>query len=429
MSYPLILQRCLNTPLLIEESKLEVLTSEVFLKLLANEPIDRTSTSPEDTEVSAPPNIAVIPVHGSLVNKNGAGASGVTSYERIRSKISAAIDAGVKVIGFDISSGGGEASGNFPLADLIHSLPERFGVQTFGFTDSIAASGGYSLLAATQKVYATDMATVGSIGAVATLADVTKMDDKMGVSYEIIRSRAGKQPYNPHEGISEKARSETLGMIKAWDNKFVTSLSKYRPQLSIETIDELSGGVTTAEKGIKLGLVDEIVSSIEDIFPQVQSNFGNGNRNNNKGIITMATQEETLAKLVDAQTELHSIKVSRELDIKQAEQTERARCLKILEAKKTFGVSETTAINAITKGFSLDMVTEMFTEIKAQMDENTAVITTTATQGSVTATTVADLQNLAQKQADPKDLGGGTYSMNDLLQGMADLATEQMGGA
>lgn len=406
MSYPLLLQRCINTPLLMEEAKLQILTSEVFLKLLANEPIDRSNSTPKNKDVTVKERISVIPVYGSLVNKNGAGASAVTSYQGIRTSIMKVLDAGATTIGFDFSTSGGEASGNFPLADFIYSLPGKYGVRTFGFTDSIAASGGYSLLAATQQVFATDMATVGSIGAVATLADTTKMDEKMGVAYEILRSRDSKQIYNPHEGISAKARATTLTQIKAWDDKFFTSLLKYRPQLTTETLSKLDGGTVTAIEGLSIGLVDTIVSSIDEVFPLVMENSKTV-LNTKKGNITMATQEETLTKLVEAQDELASLKASMDIKLKSATKAEQERCLKILEAKDTFGLSNEVAVNAISKGFSLDIVTSMFTEIKASLDASSAVETVGANAGSQTPTSHANLQKQITEKGFEAEVSAG----------------------
>ena len=422
MSHSLLLSRCLNTPLLLEEAKLNVLTSEVFLKLLVNEPINRSQNTPEPQDpTKVLDKIAVIHIHGSLVNKNGSGASGVTSYERIRNNIVAAIEEGTKHIVFDIASSGGEASGNFPLASLIKSLPEKYGVKTYGFTDSMAYSGGYSLLAATEVVYATDMAGVGSIGAVASLVDTTKADAKAGLGYKIIRSRDKKQAYNPHEGITDVAVEEVTTQLKAWDKKFFDTVLEYRPNVTLTELEKLDGGTLPASEGIKIGLVDKIVASIDEIFPEILGK--NTGVNIDKGNITMATHEETLAQLVDTQAKLAAVTASKELDIKQAVQVERERALKILEAQQTFGISNQMAVNAITKGFSLEVVTEMFTEVKANLDAATAITTTAASQGSVTQATVADIAKLGQTQVEEKDksLGGGTFSMGELLTAMGQI--------
>jgi len=268
MNYIHILDRLINTPLLISQEKLELINNKVTLKLLAEESIDRSQSTPSNTHqyLNTTNNYAIISVYGSLVNKNGAGSSGITSYEGIKQDINSAIKAGITNLIINVSSCGGEAAGCFPLTDYIASLPTK-GINTFGFTDSIAHSGGYAILASCKKVFATDIASVGSIGALCTLIDVTKMDVADGISYQVIRSRANKASYNPHEGISQDVIDKMTKKVMEIDTKFTNSVINYRNgSLKLETIDKLAGDVVSAIEAKQLGLIDEVVVGIEDIF-------------------------------------------------------------------------------------------------------------------------------------------------------------------
>ena len=162
------------------------------------------------------------------------------------------------------------------------------------------------------------------------------------------------------------------------------------------------------------------VKSIQQ--PDVINNI-NSPSTTHKGNIM--TNEETLQQLVEAQTQLATLKASQELNTAKAVQEERSRIVKILEAKTTFGIAETTVLEAITKNMSLDTVTTMFTSIKAAMDASTTIKTTQSSLSSATATTIAELA-AKQQNAAKKDLGDGTYSMEDVLNGMSAL-TKEMG--
>jgi len=428
MTYPLLLARYFNTPQLLVESQLNILTNEVFSKLLSGEEIERKYSTPEIPTNLDNPKIAVIKVHGTLVNKNGAGASGITSYESLYDKINKVIEAKIPNILFDISSGGGEAAGNFPLTDFIASLPDKYGIKTFSFTDSIAASGAYSIMASTQKVFATDMAVVGSIGAVASIIDLTEADKKEGVKYIIRRSHSKKQEYNPHESISEDIITSMDAQIKDWGDKFFKNVLEHRATITEDTLNNLAGSTVNATVGKNIGLIDEIVSSIDEVFPLILGK--NVDVKLKKGNITMATLEETLAQLVDTQAKLASLSASKEADIKMAVKEEQNRCLKILEAKQTFGVSESAAKNAIMKGFSLEVVTEMFTEVKACVDAANPINTMQASTGSVTGATAADIAKLGAQQVktETAQLGGGTFAISELLSAMADIGKDATGG-
>jgi ClpP class serine protease len=415
-SYMHVLTRLVNTPLLISSDKLEVLTSEISIKLLTNQEINRTSDTPAVKEINTERHkIAVIPVDGSLVNKNGAGSSGATSYERIKQSTMEAISQGIPNLVYDISSGGGEASGAFPLADFINSLPEKYGVSTAAFTGSHANSAAYALAAATQKIYATDTASVGSIGAVMSLVDVTKMDEKNGISYTILRSKEDKAAYNPHESMTDKVIEQATESLKVWDNKFNTSMVKYRPGLSLDTILALKGNTVNAVKGLELGLVDEIVSSIEDIFPSLQENTLNNSPSQPKIGNTMDLQE-ALSKLVEAQSQLESLTASSNLDVTKAVQNERARTLKILDAKKTFAASDESVVNAISKGWSLDTVTDVFTEVKAAKDALLTVGTAGTSLGSQTPEAIAALKASTTGTSFEEELMAGLKAANETSQ-------------
>lgn len=461
MSYHHILARCIGVPLNIEQSKLDLLASEVFLKLMLDaSTLDRSASTPiteSNFAISAPDNVCVIPVHGSLVNKNGAGSSGVTSYAGITRQIQYAVQAKMNgeeldTLFFDLSSGGGESQGNFPLSDLIYSLPSKFGLKTIAFTDSTAASACYAIMAACQKTYCVDTSMIGSIGTLMTLMDATKADDKAGLKYTILRSKADKAAYNPHESISEKVLAESEALLKVWDDKFNNIIMKYRPQITMEILTELNGKCVTGTEALKLGLVDAIVSSADEIFTELKSDSTEVEPDEDDAPIYMQfpstnskignsmNLEQALAQLVEVQSQLDMLKASNNLNVQKAVQDERTRTLNILEARTTFGVSEKTALNAVKQGFTLDQTTSMFTEIKAALDDQTAVITgninANAQQGqgpqgvgagSVTAQTLQELANKQQPQG--QTVAGGTLSLDAVFKAMSDIGAERLGVA
>ena len=158
----LLATRIFNTPLAVSQDKLDVISSNVGLKLLTGEDISPTMdvpTSRPDVNTSVP----IIKVYDNLVAKGGLGSSGFTSYAGINSQVEKAVSAGASRIGFDISSPGGEVNSLFSTTDFIHSLPEKFGVETFAFVDGSATSAAYAIAAATQRIYSTDTSMTGSI--------------------------------------------------------------------------------------------------------------------------------------------------------------------------------------------------------------------------------------------------------------------------
>ena len=157
MKYGRLLTRLYNQPLAIAQSKLDVLTSEVTLKLLSGEHPASIGNASKDAAIESS---AVIRVFDSLVSKNGGGDSGSTSYEFVTSQVNSAIAAGNTELKFYIDSPGGEVSGLFGLAAFIASLPEQYGIKTVAVTDGMATSAAYVLAAACQTIYATSSSII-----------------------------------------------------------------------------------------------------------------------------------------------------------------------------------------------------------------------------------------------------------------------------
>lgn len=416
MNYPHVLTRLINTPMLITAEKLDILTSSVSLKLLANESIDRSQPTPENQPVSTDRRIAVVPVYGSLVNKNGAGSSGMTSYQNTKTRALQAVQEGIKHIVFDVSSPGGEAAGAFPLADFINTLPAKYGVQTYGFTDSQAASGGYIILGAAQKVFATDIADVGSIGAVMSLVDVTEMDKADGIKYTILRSKDEKAAYNPHEVLSDKVVKDLQAKLQIIDDKFNSSMVKYRNgKLTMATITDLAGKTITGTEALSLGLVDSVVTGIEDVFSEILSGATPASKASNV-ITTRSTtmSEVTLEKFVALQDELAAVKESSTLEVAKAVKAERNRCTKIMESASTFNVSSETVVKAVSKGWALDMVADYFSDLAEAKDAQSAVQTGASDLASADALQKAALAKAAAEGAVntfDQDIGAGLEAL------------------
>lgn len=424
MSYTHILSRLINTPLLITEDKLNILTSEISLKLLSNIAIDSSVPTPINEKPVIDNRIGIIKVYGSMVNKNGAGMSGSTSYENIRSDINSLIKEKVNTIIFDISTPGGEASGIWSLAEYINKLPLVNKINTIAFTDSSATSGGYILAAACKKIYVTDIADVASIGAVMTLVDMSEADKQDGIKYTILRSKEDKAAYNPHEEMSNKVKQTMLDKLMVIDNKFNETILKFRPNLSLNTLTNLKGNSISGQEAYALGLVDKIVSSIEDVITEVVTPT-NVVQSTKKEVISMQLEDKYTELLAQYET----LKASSSIDVAKAVKEERMRVQKVIEAGKTFNVSEQTVSNAISKGYSLDMVSDIFSDIAEARGASTAIITTTSSIGSADTNMKEELGKLAATQAEIEEnvLGNGLFSMKDLVNAMSELGEQANG--
>ena len=130
--------------------------------------------------------------------------------------------------------------------------------------DEVAASGGYMMACTGDEIIAAPFAYVGSIGVVAYVPNVSKTLEKVGVN--CVQATAGKFKRTvdivgpvTEEGV--KKLNEELELIH---RGFIALVKSNRP--SIKDIDAVTTGEAwLALDGIKLGLVDRLLTSDEYI--------------------------------------------------------------------------------------------------------------------------------------------------------------------
>lgn len=392
MRYDRILTRLIGTPLAISENKLEIITKNVTLNILQGKEVpsvkafDGVDTSKSSSRLSTSNSPNVINVFDSLAAKNAVGDSGVTTYESLTNQINRAIDLGYKDIIFYIDSPGGEAAGLFGFAEFVKSLSTKYGINTVAFSDGYATSAAYVIGAAANKFFATSSANLGSIGVIMTLADMTKADAKDGIEYTILRSKEEKALINPHESLSEEALSKAKTMLSTLDTIMNKTVSSFRPGLTIDSIKDMKGDSFLAEKALKLGLIDGIVSSFDEILfsgSAGKKKFKQPYKGN-----TNMNETELQEQLLELKAENMSLKSQLQTAGATARQNETARVLKILSDCKTLGLDTSLAVKRIEKGTSAEDALEMFSEFKELMQENTSIPTAGSDIPSINPKTV-----------------------------------------
>lgn len=386
-----ILSRLYNTPLAISQEKLDIISSNVTLKIITGEHIERGVATPTEKEVDVTnPAVAVINVFDMLVSKGGAGESGFTSYQGIRALTIAAIEAGATKIGFYVDGPGGEFAGLFGLTSFINTLPSMYGVETFSFTDGNANSASYAILSSTQKIYATESAIVGSIAAIMDLVDVTKLDAKEGITHHILRSKSEKDLGNPHEEFTPEILEKFTVMLDKADVLFNNEVVKNRPMLTVDSIKSMKGDTFIASDALELGLIDAIVANVDEVMIAETTKIP---LNNITGANMPLTLEEVNSKLAATEAEIVTLKAKGlELATNASAATglaiteERVRCMDILQAGETLKISAAQVQKRISTGTSKNDTVDIFTAIAEANGNATSINTDTGAAGVITPT-------------------------------------------
>ena len=270
---PHLATRLFGVPLAIDRPKLDVILSvlgpRVGLAGLAP-PGDYTlrSSSPANQN----PQIAVIPIHGTLVRRTvGLEAeSGLASYTAIGEQLDAALaDPGIAAILLDVDSPGGESGGVFDLADRIRAAAAIKPV--WAAANDMAFSAAYALACAASRVFVSRTGGVGSIGVIAMHVDQSVKDAKDGVRYTAVFAGARKNDLNPHEPITDEAQAQLQAEVSRIYRLFVATVGSYRG-LSAEAVTATEAGLFFGQDAVAAGLADA-VGTFEDALAQLTASL------------------------------------------------------------------------------------------------------------------------------------------------------------
>lgn len=207
--------------------------------------------------------IAVIPVHGTLINRFSYSWGFVTGYNFIRQQVAAAgQDPDVMGIVFDVNSYGGEAAGCFECSADIKRLAG--GKPTMSVIDSNAYSAAYAMAAGTDRIISTPSGGAGSIGVVVMHVSMEKMLDEMGIKVTFIHAGKHKVDGNPYEDLPEDVRADIQKNIDKSYAAFVGVVAKGR-RMDEKAVRATEARTYRADDALSLGLIDAVASPSEAV--------------------------------------------------------------------------------------------------------------------------------------------------------------------
>ena len=155
-----------------------------------------------------------------------------------------------------INSPGGTVVGGESLYHAIRNVAERLPVAVV--MGEVAASAGYMVALAGDRIFARQGSITGSIGVIWQTADITGLLIKLGITTEAIKSGPLKAAPSPLEPITPEVRKATQELVLDIYDLFVDMVSDRR-HLSRSKVEQLADGrVFTGRQALKVRLVDEI---------------------------------------------------------------------------------------------------------------------------------------------------------------------------
>ncbi len=141
------------------------------------------------------------------------------------------------------------------------------------YMEDMAASGGYYVSAAADKIYANRNCWTGSIGVTTgTMINVKGLLDKLGIKTETITSGRNKSMGSSTEDMTDEQRKIMQSLIDESYERFINIVADGR-KIDIEKVREIADGrIYTATQAKDLNLVDKICSE-EDARELISKNI------------------------------------------------------------------------------------------------------------------------------------------------------------
>jgi len=190
----------------------------------------------------------------ALINIKGYIGSGMDFRWTMRNLETCKKDPRVRAIVLRIDSPGGEV---VPAQEIYQFIKEinKPTVASFG---GVAASGGYYIACACDKIIATPGSITGSISVFMELLNLTGLTEKIGVKYEVIKSREHKDIGSPFRDITEEERKILGDLVDDVYEQFVDAVVEGRDLPRDEILQIADGRVFSGRQAKNIGLVDEI---------------------------------------------------------------------------------------------------------------------------------------------------------------------------
>lgn len=227
----------------------------------------------------APGAIGVLPVFGVISARANlmSDMSGGTSTEQLRREFDALLaDPEVGSILLDVNSPGGSVYGVAELAQ--HIFSSRGAKPIAAIANFQAASGAYWIASAADELAVSPSGEAGSIGVIATLYDLSKQAEMLGVQPRVIRQPPTKAEGQPGEVITDEALAYFQGRVDQYYKLFVDAVSRHRGVTAAEVKDGFGQGrMLGARDAVKAGLADR-VATMEEMLARLGARKGAANQ-------------------------------------------------------------------------------------------------------------------------------------------------------
>ncbi len=192
--------------------------------------------------------VAVVRIEGVIVDSRDA----IEELRKFRE------NPNVKAIVLRIDSPGGGVVPSQEIYSEVLKTRTEGRVKVVTSMGNLAASGGYYIAAATDRIVANPGTLTGSIGVIMELANVRGLMEKVGVQSVVIKSGKHKDLASPFRTMSVEDRAILQTVLDDVHDQFIQAVAAGRAMKVDQVRDLADGRIFTGRQARTVKLVDEL---------------------------------------------------------------------------------------------------------------------------------------------------------------------------
>ncbi|RJL18248.1 S49 family peptidase [Paracoccus siganidrum] len=217
------------------------------------------------------PRVAVIRLQGAI----GGAARGGLSDVALAPVIERAFRRGKPVaVALVINSPGGSPVQSSLIAARIRRLAEEREIPVHAFVEDVAASGGYWLACAADRIWADDSSILGSIGVISAGFGFQDLIARWGIERRVHTAGRSKSTLDPFRPEKPEDVERLRGILEPIHQAFKDHVTARRGQRLAEGRDLFTGEFWAGRQAVELGLAD----GIAHLVPKMKALHGDKTR-------------------------------------------------------------------------------------------------------------------------------------------------------
>jgi len=156
-----------------------------------------------------------------------------------------------------IDSPGGAVGPSQEIYDEVLKTRES-GKTIYASMGALAASGGYYIASAAEKIFANPGTLTGSIGVIMAFSNAKGLMEKIGLQPEIVKAGEYKDIGSPARAMTQKERNLLQSVVTDVHQQFIEAVASGR-DISVAEVTKIADGrILTGRQAYSLNLVDQM---------------------------------------------------------------------------------------------------------------------------------------------------------------------------